>query len=120
MSSFVSAQAYQLRSLTKLGNRVEPAGKQREAERQESVIWEMQHRRSPHKHPAAISLGCGTEANMTNESDRPVHTRFPPAADLNSDSAARELGLDETLKETFPCSDALSAIPDPLLLEEST
>lgn len=26
----------------------------------------------------------------------------------------RESGLDETLAETFPCSDPLSSIPDPL------
>lgn len=28
---------------------------------------------------------------------------------------ARELGLDKTLADTFPCSDALSSIPDPYL-----
>lgn len=93
--------------------------KQRQAERRALVIWEMLGRISSNKHAAAIFLGYESEANMTNESDRPVHTRFPLATDFNSDSA-RELGLDETLKETFPCSDALSAIPDPLLLEEST
>ena len=27
--------------------------------------------------------------------------------------AWREIGLDETLAETFPCSDPLSSIPDP-------
>ena len=76
------------------------------------MIWKMEDPISHQKHAATISQGCGTEA-MTNES-----TRFPLAADLNSNSAARELGLDETLKETFPCSDALSAIPDPPLREE--
>jgi hypothetical protein len=30
---------------------------------------------------------------------------------------ARDRGLDQTLKETFPCSDALSCIPDPRLEE---
>ncbi len=55
-----------------------------------------------------------------HRTNRLTYTPFPLAADLDSDSAARERGLDETLKETFPCSDALSAIPDPPLLEAST
>jgi hypothetical protein len=33
-------------------------------------------------------------------------------ATLNITDGARDRGLDETLSETFPCSDALSSIPD--------
>jgi hypothetical protein len=34
-------------------------------------------------------------------------------AKLNVTDMVRERGLDETLSQTFPCSDALSSIPDP-------
>jgi hypothetical protein len=34
-------------------------------------------------------------------------------ATLNITDGARDRGLDETLCQTFPCSDALSSIPDP-------
>lgn len=47
----------------------------------------------------------------------PPYTNSSFAASPDADTAARERGLDETLKETFPCSDALSAIPDPPVLE---
>lgn len=34
-------------------------------------------------------------------------------ATLNITDVRRDRGLDETLSQTFPCSDALSSIPDP-------
>jgi hypothetical protein len=39
------------------------------------------------------------------------------AQDSDLDPEARQRGLDETLKETFPCSDPLSCDPDPPLEE---
>jgi hypothetical protein len=30
---------------------------------------------------------------------------------------SREAGLDETLSETFPCSDPLSSIPNPTMMQ---
>lgn len=38
-----------------------------------------------------------------------------PRENANTTVDARDRGLDETLSETFPCSDALSSIPDPLV-----
>jgi hypothetical protein len=37
---------------------------------------------------------------------------------LPVERAMRETGLDETLADTFPCSDALSSIPDPCDLSD--
>jgi quercetin dioxygenase-like cupin family protein len=35
---------------------------------------------------------------------------------INRACQQRETGLDETLAETFPCSDAISSIPNPMLI----
>ena len=106
-----------LRELAIAWNRLENNVRRNDGE---LVIREVSGRVPLHKPPAtgATSQGGGTEVNMRNEFDRLIYTRLF-AADSNSDPAARERGLDETLKETFPCSDALSAIPDPPLREES-
>ncbi len=37
----------------------------------------------------------------------------PPKEAADPLKRARDYGLDETLKATFPCSDALSSVPDP-------
>jgi hypothetical protein len=37
------------------------------------------------------------------------------ASQVAAETSSRELGLDRTLAETFPCSDPLSSIPNPLL-----
>jgi len=43
----------------------------------------------------------------------------PPSAEnvihIDTPRTLREVGLDKTLSDTFPCSDALSSIPDPVL-----
>lgn len=38
---------------------------------------------------------------------------------ITSPRPLRELGLDETLSDTFPCSDPLSSIPNPVLRPEA-
>lgn len=52
------------------------------------------------------------------------HHESDEATPLNVVSIApprplRERGLDKTLSETFPCSDPLSSIPDPVLRWET-
>lgn len=41
----------------------------------------------------------------------------PKMVRIDEDQRARERGLDKTLADTFPCSDAFSSIPDPCLRE---
>ncbi|HET8668500.1 MAG TPA: hypothetical protein VFM10_11005 [Terriglobales bacterium] len=38
-----------------------------------------------------------------------------PVIRIDAPRRVREIGLDKTLADTFPCSDALSSIPDPVL-----
>lgn len=39
----------------------------------------------------------------------------PRSANETQPDHSKECGLDRTLAETFPCSDALSSIPDPVM-----
>ena len=57
-----------------------------------------------------------TPASRTSDSQNFVH----PGELLSKDIEWRETGLDETLAETFPCSDPLSSIPNPPELPKST
>ncbi len=41
--------------------------------------------------------------------------RRPSVIPINESRKLRESGLDKTLADTFPCSDAFSSIPDPVL-----
>ncbi len=48
------------------------------------------------------------QGSRTEEVNR-LHSRMATNVDLD----VRERGLDNTLSETFPCSDPLSSIPNP-------
>jgi hypothetical protein len=54
-----------------------------------------------------LSRGNGTLKDLRALPD------IVPRENANTTVDARDRGLDETLSETFPCSDALSSIPDP-------
>lgn len=44
-----------------------------------------------------------------------VEAQLRPVLRIDWPRQVREIGLDKTLADTFPCSDALSSIPDPEL-----
>ncbi|HEY5174716.1 MAG TPA: hypothetical protein VII95_04025 [Terriglobales bacterium] len=54
-----------------------------------------------------LSQGDGTAGDVR------VLPDIVPRRNANTTAEARDRGLDETLSDTFPCSDALSSIPDP-------
>ncbi len=50
-----------------------------------------------------VQTPCGTQQSATN----------PVPANVQQLKERREYGLDNTLSQTFPCSDPLSSIPNP-------
>lgn len=64
--------------------------------------------------PLSPILGIGSTSNYCETGSVPYEFRTGNLA-LEEYLVPREQGLDSTLAETFPCSDALSSIPNPEL-----
>ena len=61
-------------------------------------------------HPEQRREGVAVDRQPTTT---PEEQRDPRVCGMRELKQRRECGLDNTLSETFPCSDPLSSIPDP-------
>ena len=64
--------------------------------------------------PLSTILGIGSSSGYCETGSVPHEFRIGNLA-MEDCSVPREQGLDDTLADTFPCSDPLSSIPNPNL-----
>jgi hypothetical protein len=68
-----------------------------------------------------MALGRRSDAlKQSRQEQMEANPASPASRTIRIDQIRREIGLDETLAETFPCSDPLSSIPNPLEASSTT